>query len=194
MVVFKLKGKKGDKMNLSYFMSILDLYLSKEKEHKTNLSIVKFQSDKIKVNFTMNYNLEETTSFFVNYDSFMERENLCNLFKIYKEDLIVIDEKYEYDKLSETCYYCILLSNGRILSFKNFTLNEINKLRNYLYNIKYNPEEIKIVLDDNEHDGYYFKRFAYGQGGFASFLTLFIIIFALVNVFVITLWIFNNFL
>ena len=96
-------------MNLNYFMSVLELYLNKEEEYKTNLSIIKYQNGKIKINFTMNHDLNETTTFFVAYDSFMEKENLCELFKKYKESLIIIDEKYEYDKLNETCYYCIML-------------------------------------------------------------------------------------
>lgn len=181
-------------MNISYFMSVLELYLAKEKEYKTNLNIIKSQNEKIKINFTMNHDLNETTSFFVLYDNFMEKDNLSTFLQTYKNGLIIIDEKYEYDKLSETCYYCIILSNGRILSFKNFTLEEINNIRNYVYNINYYPEEIKIVLDEEEKSGYYHHNFALGTTGFTSFLTLFVVIFVIVNVLVITLWIFNNFI
>lgn len=181
-------------MNLNYFISVLELYLNKETEYKTNLSIVKYLNGKLKVNFTMNHDLNETTSFFMEYDSFMERDNLCQLFKQYKQDLIIIDEKYEYDKLNETCYYCIMLANSRILSFKNFTLEEINNIRNLIYDIKYNPNEIKIVLDEEEKGGYYHRTLALGQSGFASFLTLLVVILVLLNVFIIALWIFKNFL
>lgn len=181
-------------MNISYFMSVLELYLAKEKEYKTNLNIIKCQNEKIKINFTMNHDLNETTSFFVLYDNFMEKDNLSTFLQTYKNGLIIIDEKYEYDKLSETCYYCIILSNGRILSFKNFTLEEINNIRNYVYNINYYPEEIKVVLDEEEKSGYYHRNFALGTTGFTSFLTLFVVIFVIVNVLVITLWIFNNFI
>lgn len=181
-------------MNISYFMSVLELYLSKEKENKTNLSVVKYHTEKVKVNFTMSHDLNESTSFFVGYENFMENENLCNFLRSYKEDLIIIDEKYELDKLNETCYYCILLSNGRILSFRNFSLTEINNIRNYVYNINYYPDEIKIKIDEEERNGYYHRGLRLGQTGFASYLTFFVIIFALVNVIIITLWIINNFI
>lgn len=181
-------------MNISYFMSVLELYLSKEKEYKTNLSIIKYQNNKIKINFTMNHDLNETTNFFVLYDSFMEKNNLSEFLNSYKKNLIIIDEKYEYDKLNEICYYCIVLSNGRILSFKNFTLEEINNIRNVVYNINYRIEEIKIVLDEEEKDGYYHRGLLLGQTGFASFLTLFVVILIIFNVFVVALWIFNNFI
>ena len=107
-------------------MSVLDLYLDKEKDYKTNLNIIKYQNEKIKINFTMNHDFNETTSFFVLYDSFMDKDNLTEFLNAYKKNLIIIDEKYEYDKLSETCYYCIILSNGRILSFKNFVSESSN--------------------------------------------------------------------
>lgn len=181
-------------MNLNYFMSVLELYLNKEKEHKTNLSIIKYQNNKIKVAFTMNHDLNETTTFFVAYDAFMETDNLSNLFKQYKDDLIIIDEKYEYDKLNELCYYCIMLSNGRIMSFKNFSLEEVNNIRNLVYNIKYNPNEIKIVLEKEEKVGYYHPNFALGQTGFVSFLTFFVVVLGILNVLIITLWVFKNFL
>lgn len=181
-------------MNISYFISVLTLYLNKEKESCTNLNIKKEKDEKIKVNFTMNNDLNETTSIFILYDDFMEQNNLQYFLQTYKGNLIIIDEKYEYDRLSETCYYCIILSNGRILSFKNFTLNEINNIRNLVYNIDYHPEEIKVVLDDNQKDGYYRPRMLLGQTGFASFLTLSVVILIIFNVFVLALWIFDNFI
>lgn len=181
-------------MNISYFMSILELYLSKEKDCKTNLSITKYHNEKIKVNFTMNHDLNETTNFFVGYDTFMEKDNLCNFLELYKNNLIIIDEKYEYDKVKEICYYCITLSNGRLLSFKNFTLDEVNNIRNFVYDINFHPDEIKIILDDEEKNGYYQRGLLLGQTGFASFLTFFVIIFAIVNVLIITLWIFKYFI
>ena len=134
-------------MNISYFMSVLELYLSKENKNKTILNIVKYHNEKIKVNFTMNHDLNETTNFFVSYEHFMDTNNLRDFLTSYKGNFIVIDEKYEYDKTIENCYYCITLSNGRKLSLKKFSLDEINNIRNLIYNINYKPEEIKIILD-----------------------------------------------
>ena len=181
-------------MNLNYFRSILELYLNKEKEYKTNLGIVKYQNNKVKVNFTMNNKQMDTTNFFMEYDVFMDNDNLKELFKNYKQDLIVIDEKYEYDKLHETCYYCIMFANSRILSFKNFSLEEINNIRNLIYDIKYNPNEIKVIVEDEEKTGYYNGNLRLGQTGFAGFLTLFLVVIWFLNVLIITLWVFKNFI
>lgn len=181
-------------MNISYFMSVLELYLSKEDKNRTILCISKYPNEKIKVNFTMNHDMNETTSFFVGYDHFMDNDNLKEFLISYKGNLIIIDEKYEYDKLSEICYYSITLSNGRKLFFEKFILDEINNIRNLIYNINYKPEEIKIILDEDEKNGYYYHGLLLGQTGFVSFLTFFVIIFAIVNVLIITLWIFKNFI
>lgn len=181
-------------MNLSYFMSVLELYLNKEKEYKTNLSISKYPNSRVMVNFTMNHDLNETTSFYLEYDSFMEKDNLCLVLDKYKANLIIIDEKYEYDKLHETCYYCIMLSNSRILSFKNFSLEEVNYIRNLVYDIKYNPNEIKIILDEEQKNGYYQPRKLLGETGFVNYLTMFTIVIWLLNVLIISLWVFKNFI
>lgn len=181
-------------MNLNYFMSILELYLNKEKEYKTNLGIVKYQNEKVKINFTMNNVKNDVTNFFMAYDIFMDSDNLKNLFKTYKQDLIIIDEKYEYDKLNETCYYCIMLSNSRILSFKNFSLDEINNIRNLVYDIKYNPNEIKVIVDEEEKTGYYKPNLRLGETGFAGLLSLFLMVIWFLNVLIISLWVFKNFL
>lgn len=181
-------------MNISYFMSVLELYLSKEKEYKTNLSIIKHQNEKIKVNFTMNHDLNETTSFFVLYDTFMNNDNLYDFLQFYKKNLIIIDEKYEYDKLSEICYYSITLSNGRILSFKNFTLTEVNNIRNLVYGIISSPYQVEILLDEKEKRGYYHPGTLLGQTGFASFLALFFVIITILGVLILTLFVFKNLL
>jgi len=176
-------------------MSVLELYLSKESEYKTNLNIIKYPNAKVKVNFTMNNDINETTSFFVGYDNFIEKENLKDFLMLYKGNLIILDEKYEFDKISETCYYCITLSNGRVLSFKNFLLQEVNNIRNLIYNINYKVDEIKINLDEEEKNGYYNHGILLlGQTGFATFLTFFIVIFIIVIVFIITLLTFKKFI
>lgn len=179
-------------MNISYFMSVLELYLTKEKEHKTNLKITKHQNEKIKINFTMNHDLNETTNFFVLYEDFMENDNLCEFLQKYKSNLIILDEKYEYDKLSEICYYAITLANGRTLSFKNFTLDEVNRIRNLIYNINYHPEEIKIVLDEFDKSGYYIPKLLLGQTGFVSYLTLFLVVLAIFGILLFAILVFNK--
>ena len=58
-------------MDFGYLMSILELYLSKEKNSKTKLNIIRYSLDKVKINFTTN-DAKDTTTFFMSYDEFVE--------------------------------------------------------------------------------------------------------------------------
>lgn len=179
-------------MDFGYLMSILELYLAKEKNSKTKLNIVRYSFDKVKINFTTN-DAKDTTTFFMSYDEFVNNHNLNVLLRKYKGNLIIIDEKYENDKVTNSCYYCVTFSNSRILSFEGFELEFMNGIRNILYNIRYMPSEIKIQMEDEEYDGYY-NVFQLSEAGFTGYLTLFLITIWFLDVFVIALWICKNFI
>ena len=165
-------------MNSNYLMSILDLYLSKEKNHQVYLTISKYTNEKVKFDFKMN-DLEslDTTSFFLDYDIVMQEDVLKEMLDKFKQNLIVIDEDYEYDKIHGTCFYKAVLTNGRIICFKNFTLAEINNIRNILYNANFNISEISINNDIEDKEGFY-KNYRLSEAGFAGYLTM--VFFALI--------------
>lgn len=184
--------KKGENMNINYFDSILDLYLNKEEKSKTFLNFIKCPNNKVKVNIGMNNSKEDITSFYMDYDIIFEKNTIKGIIHKIKSDLIIIDEKYEFDKLSETCYYLVLLRNGRKISFNGFSLIEINSIRNYIYNIDYKPEEIKVIYEE-EKKGYY-NNYRLSMVGASSYMAFAVLILVFFLVFGISLILFKIFL
>lgn len=181
-------------MDINYLYSIVNLYLTKEDDYKkTNLSITKGIDNLIQFNFNMNKNDSETTSFKVISDLVLEEKNLDNFIKMYKQNNMIIDEKYDFDKINNTCYYYIMLNNGRCVSFRNFSLIELNNIRNIIYNIKFQKEEIRIVFEEEKE----LKKpvsYRLQQAGFTSFKTLIIAIVLFLSIILLSLWIFKSFI
>ena len=127
-------------MNINYLYSIIELYLKKETDDKrTNLNIIR-ENNQIHFKFNMNKNDSDMTSFSLLSDVVLENNVLSSLIKLYKKQNIIIDEKYEVDKVNGSCYYYALFNNGRSISFRNFSLVEINNIRNIIYDIKFKKE------------------------------------------------------
>ena len=115
---------------------------------------------------------------------------LQDIINKYKGDSIVIDDKYKIENERKTCHYESLLSNGRKLIFKYFSLEEANLLRNIIYNISLDNSELRINVDKKEQDIPYNLRLK--QAGFSTFITIFLIALWLVDIIVIALWIFKH--
>ena len=172
-------------MNIEYLYSITYLYFKNEDEHnKVNLNIQKKDND-IEFNFSMKKNPDKTT-FLIPLE--IVNNYWYDFLNKYKNELLIIDEKYEYDKVNSTCYYYVLFKNGRVLSFNNFTIIEINKLRNCLYNIRINSEEIRVNLEE-EKTLQYKPNMLLQQFGFSTFKTIFFITLFILDIFVVSLWI-----
>lgn len=173
-------------MNIGYLDSIIELYLRKEKNnHRTNLSIKK-KDDKIEFNFNMKFDDPEKTSFSLPID--IVSSHFQTFLNMYKEDLLIIDEKYDYNNADNTCYYYVEFKNGRVLSFNGFSILEINNIRNILYNIKMHIEELRVNPKE-EKEMAYKPRLAIAQAGFASYFTIFLITLFFVDIFVLALWV-----
>ena len=172
-------------MNIEYLYSIIELYLNNENEKdKVHLNIQK-KDNNIEFSFTMRKNPDKTT-FVLPLD---EVNNYWyDFLNKYKEELLIIDEKYEYDKVNDTCYYYVLFKNGRVLSFHGFNIMEINSLRNCLYSIRINSDEIRVNLKE-EKEPQYKPKLTLQTAGFSSFKTLFFITLFILDVFIVSLWI-----
>lgn len=174
-------------MDINYLYSIVNLYLKKEKGNKrTNLSLVK-DNEKIKFSLNMDKDDVDVTSFEISNDELFENNNFKNLIQNYKKNNIVIDEKFD-NKI-----YNILLNNGRRLTFENFSIIELNDIRNIIYDIKFQKEEIRIdFLDDEDIDNKYY--YTLRPTGFANFKTIGLIAVCFLVVFIVSLWLFNVFM
>lgn len=177
-------------MNINYLFSIITLYLTKEEERKTNLNIVKQVNNKVRFNFSMNQSANDVTTFVLPYDIVMQDTNLTTMLKTYKQNLMIIDEKYEYNKIDQTCYYYALLNNGRVLTFNNFSIEEVNNIRNVLYDIKIQKEEIRVIFDEEEDERP--KAYRLQEAGFTSYRTLFLVTVCFLGILILSLWLFKS--
>ena len=173
-------------MNIEYLYSIIDLYLKREKEDKkTNLSIQK-KDDIVEFNFNMNSTLDEKTTCKLSLDDV--NIELWKILNIYKQNIMIINEKYD-DK--DNYHYEVLLQNGRCLSFDGFNLLEINRIRNILYNITINSNEVHLTKLNEEKEMAYKPLSLAQQAGFMVTSNIFLIVLYSVDLLAIILWIFK---
>ena len=176
-------------MNVDYLYSIVNLYLKKETENRKTILSIKKSEDAIEFDFNMNNNNTDKTNFVIPSEDF--NNNIIDFINIYKEDLMIIDEKYTNNKVDGTCYYYVLFKNGRSISFNGFTILEMNNIRNILYDIKINREELRVTSIDEEKQMPYTPRLRLQQAGFSSYATLFLVVLFFADIFVIALWVFK---
>lgn len=178
-------------MNINYLYSIIDLYQKNEKDNKkAKLSLTK-EEENIRFSFGMSDNKQEKTIFTLPIDTISEHIN--DIIKKYKGSLLVIEEKYEHDGDTDYCYY-VKFNNGRVITFNHYTLIEINNLRNMLYNIEINKEEIRIPKEKTNNISSYQYHYNYNnlllKTGFSSYKALIFTICVLMFVFIFSLLVF----
>ena len=176
-------------MNTDYLHSIVNLYLSREKDKaKTNLVIEK-QKENVLFSFNTKQNSLDKTDVRIPFDNI--NEELGNVLSLFRKDLMIIDERYNYDKVNKTCYYYVLFNNGRTISFDGFTVLELNNIRNLLYNINIDKEKLRVNEINEEKQMVYKPKLTLQQAGFSSYAVLFLVVLFFADVLVIALWIFK---
>ena len=174
-------------MDLNYLSSVIDFYLKNETDdNRANLNIAK-EDNKAYFSFGMNGNESEKSI----YETPLHiiNNHLSDIINLFKQDLMIIDEKYDLNNESNICYYCIKLKNGRIISFEGFSIIEINKIRNLLYNVTLNKDEIRVDLrSPNEISMNYEPRLQ--ETGYTSFSQLFLLVLFVSDIVAVGLWIF----
>ena len=182
-------------MDINYLYSIVNLYLSKENdEKKTNLSVIRKSDEEIQFNFNMNEKLIEVTSFVVPLEKVLDSLNLTTLLQMYKQKFIIIDERYEYDKENDLYDYFIKFNNGRKIAFCKFNLLEINNIRNVIYSIKIQKEEIRVVFEDELEEEKVNFSLRLQQTGYANYVMLLLSSLCFFAIFILSLWIFDVFI
>ena len=176
-------------MNIDYLYSIVNLYLKKEVNNKKIILNIKRLEDEIEFNFRMNEKEEEKTNFTIPLEEY--NDHLYEFINTYKGNLMIIDEKYSYNNVNNTCYYYVLFKNGRVISFDGFTILEMNNIRNLLYGINIHKEEIRVSNVEEEKEMAYKPRLTLQQTGFTSYATLILAVLFFANILVIALWIFK---
>lgn len=179
-------------MNIGYLYSIINLYLKKEINNKRTILSIKRLDDMVEFSFSMRQDNEDKTTFVIPYKEY--NLYLDEIIKNYKESLMIIDEKYSYDNVTSTCYYYVLFNSGRCISFNGFNILEMNNVRNILYDIKINQNEIRVNEIDEKKEMAYKPRLRLQQAGFSSYATLFLVVIFFAIVLVVSLFVFKSFL
>lgn len=176
-------------MNVSYMMSILDLYLMKEKDGTLIIEVDNIE-EIVKVKFC--YAFDSTNRTFVKIDKKMFFDNINYFLKKVQGNLSVSGENLT--NLNNKKIYRLIFNSKRTLSFVNFTNDELKLIRENLTNLKSDfifQEEISTYdtkLTKNKQSNLSFSM------GFSSYLTLFITSILFLDIFMISLWVFKVFI
>ena len=174
-------------MNISYLLSILDLYLMNELNKYLIVEVLK-KENLIKIDFSYSNSLQNKTYVKLDKDSFLN--NLEYFFEKLKSHLEIKEEKKENNS------YNIIFSNNREIRFINFTDEELKIIRDKL-NMKTDFSFNNILEDnklENTYDSMYKEnsknKFIFSMG-FSSFITIFLTAIWFLDIFLIALWIFK---
>ncbi len=175
-------------MNISYLLSVLDLYLLRE---KTNQLIIQVDNITNLVKVSFGYANDTLNLTFVKID----KENFFNNLK---EILTKIQGNYEapqekFSILKNRNTYTLNFSSKRILSFIGFNIEEMQIIRNNIQNLQ---SDFKFYEEDN-----YNKQLLNNkdtklsfQMGFANYMTIALSSLFLLDILMISLWIFKAFM
>lgn len=179
-------------MNIDYLYSIVDLYLGKEDQNKKTLLNIMKLDDTVEFSFTMKKDNDDKTTFVIPYTDY--NLHLDYFINKIKQDLMIIDEKYNYDNVTRTCYYYVLFKTGRSISFNGFSILEMNNVRNILYGININKDEVRVEEIEEKKEMAYKPRLRLQEAGFSSYATLFLVVLFFTAVLVISLFVFKLFI
>ena len=179
-------------MNFSYLYSVLDLYLINEKNGTLVIEVLN-KENIVKIDFSYSTSVLNKTYVKIAKDSFFD--NLDMLVKKIQADSQVV--KNEIKKAENQDNYYVEFTNSRSILFLGFKDNELNRIIAYFTGSKV-IEEPKQVADKEIVESYndtfethQKKSFAFSMG-FASYLTIFLTAFWLLDIFMIALWVFKT--
>ncbi len=187
-------------MNTSYLLSVLDLYLQKEKNGKVIIEVESINT-MIKVNFSYTFDNINKTYVKLTKEEFISclKEFIAKI----QGDMEVTKEEYDYNKQRTTSY---TFEDLRRVSFINFRESDLKVINSSFSNLEEKIEEPinihaydDIVIEDfdDEEESYnkIFKdskqsKFSFSFG-FTSYTTLFLIAIWFLDILLIGLWIFK---
>ena len=175
-------------MDVENLNRVMKLYLEKEKDSSAILTITKYK-DIVDFSFSMTNYPEDLTIVSINKTN-VNVDLLIDIIREFKSNLLVIDDKYDYNKEKNICKYESIFNTGRKIIFKNFKLEEVNLLRNVIYNIDIYDSNIHIKVEEEEQEIPYNARLR--VSGFSSFITIFLVALGALDIIVIILWIYKH--
>ena len=173
-------------MNLSYLLSVIDLYLKKSYE-ELNIEVIKYDGY-VKFNFFYKSSSINKTYISIDTNTFWTFANTI-ISKIQKKDN-VLEELIDDNKT-----YIVKINKNRVISFSWFTREELEQIRgnfntnNRVFNfdqIETQEEKYEDILTNNKSN----YKYAFSMG-FTSFITVFLSAIWFLDIFMIALWIFK---
>lgn len=177
-------------MNIGYLLSILDLYLLKEKSGSLIIEVDNIL-DIVKVKFS--YSFDSSNKTFVKIDKKMFFDNIYEFLSKIQGNLEIKNEVLIQDVKSRE--YKLTFDKNRNLSFINFSNKEIKLIRENLNEVKndFTLEISDIESYDKKKEKIAKTKLSYSMG-FTSYITLFITSIWFLDVLMISLWIFKVFI
>jgi len=171
--------------NYNYIYSILALYFKNESEDKkTILNIIRYK-DHISLRFNMNEKNDDKSSYEIPIE--VVNTYITDIIKKYRDNMLVIDENFK--EKNGYYNYSVKFKSGRKLTFSNFSLLEINNLRNILFDINIRKDEIRVNIDNEKEEIKMNYKPRLQETGFVSFKSIFLMTLLFSDIFMISLWI-----
>lgn len=174
-------------MTIGYLLSILDLYLLKEKDSQLLIEVDN-EENLVRFNFTYSFDSINKTFVKINKDLFFT--NLKEIILKIRSNLKLKEEKYEIKNNKNI--YTFNYEQRRIITFIGFSKKEMLKIResfndlsdNFDFNINDSYDQILV----NKPEKLQFSM------GFSNYMSLFLSSIFFLDILMISLWIFKAFL
>lgn len=174
-------------MTISYLLSILDLYLLKEKDNEL---LIEVDNEENLVRFNLTYSFDSINKTFVKINKDLFFTNLKEIILKIQSNLKLKEEKYEIKNNKNI--YTFNYEERRIITFIGFSKKEMLKIResfndlsdNFDFNINDSYDQILV----NKPEKLQFSM------GFSNYMSLFLSSIFFLDILMISLWIFKAFL
>ena len=173
-------------MNISYLLSVIDLYMKKFSE-ELYIEVIRYD-DYVKFNFFYGKDSINKTYISLDMDTFyrFSKEIFSKIQKNDKIDNEYIDDNQNY----------VVKINNRTITCCWFSVQELTEIRSkLLVNKKFDFSVVKPKEEVAEYDNKLLTnngRFAFSMG-FSSFITIFLTAIWFLDIFMIALWVFKLF-
>ena len=174
-------------MTIGYLLSILDLYLLKEKDSQL---LIEVDNEENLVRFNLTYSFDSINKTFVKINKDLFFTNLKEIILKIQSNLKLKEEKYEIKNNKNI--YTFNYEQKRIITFIGFSKKEMVKIResfndlsdNFDFNINDSYDQILV----NKPEKLQFSM------GFSNYMSLFLSSIFFLDILMISLWIFKAFL
>ena len=174
-------------MTISYLLSILDLYLLKEKDSQL---LIEVDNEENLVRFNITYSFDSINKTFVKINKDLFFTNLKEIILKIQSNLKLEEEKFVIKNNKNI--YTFNYEEKRIITFVGFSKKEMLKIResfndlsdNFDFNINDSYDQILV----NKPEKLQFSM------GFSNYMSLFLSSIFFLDILMISLWIFKAFL